>query len=91
MALNGRGQSMQLYSVAGVRLWARLTLGEKQPLKQKVGVRVLMSSDTSSLVVDRLCDRAKEENTSVACFYVDFVARIMRRQRSTGRTRLGQN
>ena len=34
-----------------------------------------MSSDTSSLVVDRLCDRAKEQNTSVACFYVDFAAR----------------
>ena len=36
---------------------------------------MLMSSDTSSLVVDRLCDRAKEHNTAVACFYVDFAAR----------------
>ena len=34
-----------------------------------------MSSDTSSLVVDRLCDKAKEENIAVACFYVDFAAR----------------
>jgi len=34
-----------------------------------------MSSDTSSLVVDRLCDRAKEQNIAVACFYVDFAAR----------------
>jgi len=36
---------------------------------------VLISSDVSSLVVDRLCDRAKEQNIAVACFYVDFAAR----------------
>ena len=36
---------------------------------------MLTRSDTSSLVVDRLCDRAKEQNTAVACFYVDFAAR----------------
>jgi len=34
-----------------------------------------MSSNTSSLVVDRLCDKTKEENTAVACFNVDFAAR----------------
>jgi len=36
---------------------------------------VLISSDASSLVVDRLCDKAKEENIAVACFYADFAAR----------------
>jgi len=36
---------------------------------------VLISSDTSSLVVDRLCDRAKGQDATVACFYVDFAAR----------------
>jgi len=36
---------------------------------------VLTSSDASSLVVDRLCNRAREENIAVACFYVDFAAR----------------
>jgi len=36
---------------------------------------VLMSSGNSSLAVDRLCDRAKEQNAAVACFYVDFAAR----------------
>ena len=35
----------------------------------------LIASDTSSLVVDRLCDKAKEQNIAVACFYVDFAAR----------------
>jgi len=36
---------------------------------------VLTSSDASSLVVDKLCDKAREENIAVACFYVDFAAR----------------
>ena len=36
---------------------------------------VLISCDASSLVVDKLCDKAKEENIVVACFYVDFAAR----------------
>ena len=31
-----------------------------------------MSNDTSSLVVDRLCDRANGQNISIACLYVDF-------------------
>jgi len=44
--------------------------------KSRTKVRIaLMSSNTSSLVVDRLCDKAKEENIAVACFYVDFAAR----------------
>ena len=36
---------------------------------------MLIGRDTSSLVVDRLCDQVKEHNTAVACFYVDFAAR----------------
>jgi len=36
---------------------------------------VLTSHDISSLVVDRLCDQAKEQNTAVTCFYFDFAAR----------------
>jgi len=36
---------------------------------------VLTCSDTSSLVVDKLCDMAGERNVSVSCFYVDFAAR----------------
>jgi len=37
-------------------------------------VRVLISSGTSSLVTDRLCDQAEEGNVAVACFYFDFAA-----------------
>ena len=36
---------------------------------------VLTCNDTSSLVVDRLCDMARERNMAVSCFYVDFAAR----------------
>jgi len=38
---------------------------------------VLTSRDhgDSSLVVDRLCDQAREQNTAVTCFYFDFAAR----------------
>ena len=34
-----------------------------------------MSPGTSSLVVDRLCDKSQEKNTAVAYFYCDFAAR----------------
>ena len=44
-------------------------------LEEKVRMVVLISSDTSSLVVDRLCDEAEGRNIVVACFYVDFAAR----------------
>ena len=36
---------------------------------------VLMSRDDSSLVVDRLCDQASQQNTAISCFYLDFAAR----------------
>jgi len=36
---------------------------------------VLTCRDVSSLVVDRLCDQARGQNTPVTCFYFDFAAR----------------
>ena len=36
--------------------------------------KVLTSGYVSSLVIDRLCDQAREQNASVACFYFDFAA-----------------
>ena len=36
---------------------------------------VLTGYDESSLVVDRLCDQTKGQNTAVTCFYFDFAAR----------------
>src|SRR5437879_6384350 len=37
--------------------------------------RLLTSRDASSLVTDRLCDRARGQNVAIACFYFDFAAR----------------
>jgi len=39
-----------------------------------MGGTILTCSDTSSLVVDKLCDMARERNIAVSCFYVDFAA-----------------
>ena len=39
------------------------------PPKAKVQLR---SYDVSSLVIDTLCDSARERNSAVACFYFDF-------------------
>ena len=36
---------------------------------------MLTSCDTSSLVIDALCDRAREEDVAVACIYFDFASR----------------
>ena len=36
---------------------------------------LLIGCDNSSLVIDKLCDEAVEEDTAVACFYFDFAAR----------------
>jgi len=36
---------------------------------------VLISRDTSSLVVDRLCDQARGQNVAITCFYFDFATR----------------
>ena len=36
---------------------------------------MLTCYNVSSLVVDRLCDKARGQNTTVTCFYFDFAAR----------------
>ena len=36
---------------------------------------MLKDHDVSSLVVDRLCDQCRGQNTVVTCFYLDFAAR----------------
>ena len=36
---------------------------------------LLTSCDNSSLVIDKLCDEAAEEDTAVTCFYFDFAVR----------------
>ena len=66
---------MRLYFAAVVQLSARPISGKSQSRAKDGKMMVIMLNDTSSLVVDGLCDRAKEQNIAVACFYVDFAAR----------------
>ena len=66
---------MRHYFATAIRRWARPISGERQSPKKKERMVVLISSDASSLVVDRLCDKAKKQSIAVACFYVDFAAR----------------
>jgi len=37
--------------------------------------QVLTNSNVSSLVIDELCDQARGQNATIACFYFDFAAR----------------
>ena len=48
---------------------------ENYSRKKEQKESVLTAHDVSSLVVDRLCDQSKGQNTTVACFYLDFAAR----------------
>ena len=63
------------YFATAIRQSARPISGEKQLSGRNRRVVALISIGASSLVVDRLCDRAGGQNIAVACFYVDFAAR----------------
>ena len=67
---------MRHYSAVAVHWLGRHILREKRSSEKICKVMVLMSCDTSSLVVDWLCAKTKEQNIAVACFYVDFMARV---------------
>ena len=59
-----------------IRVSARHLSGNRDhsPGREESGP-VLTSHNDSSLVIDRLCDQAREQNTAVTCFYFDFAAR----------------
>jgi len=60
----------------GVRGSAKhLSGNEKYPGRRQERESVLIDRDGSSLVVDRLCDQSRGQNTAVTCFYLDFAAR----------------
>jgi len=42
-----------------------------------------MARNTSSLVIDSLCDQARNENITVACLYCDFLAQQEQTMTST--------
>jgi len=65
----------RFYFAMGIQGWARRLLGNNDgPRGRGEKGRVLISRGISSLVIDSLCDRAREQDVAVACFYFDFAA-----------------
>ena len=66
---------IMLFSFAmGIRGSVKHLSGNKDYFQERCEP-MLISRDTSSLVVDRLSDQAKRQNIAVTCFYFDFAAR----------------
>ena len=58
-----------------VRGSGRHLLGNENYPRREERESVLIDYDVSSLVVDKLCDQSKGQDTAVTCFYLDFAAR----------------
>jgi len=59
------------YFASGIREWARHTLGKWRILFLKNGTS-LTSREISSLVIDKLCDQAREEDLAPTWLYCDY-------------------
>ena len=68
---------MQQYFATAIRVLERRIFGKRYCLgerKSRHKTMLLTSFHCSSLVVDTLCDRAREHDIAVTCFYSDFAA-----------------
>jgi len=65
----------QFSSAMGILGSARRLSGNMEYYPRKESESVLTMGTGSSLVVDRLCDQTRGQNTAVTCFYFDFGAR----------------
>jgi len=64
------------YSAMETQERGRATSRKREPSTTANKIMVLLTDwDDSSLVIDKLCDDAVEEDTAVTCFYFDFAAR----------------
>ena len=61
--------------VMEVRVSGRHLSGNENYSWREERESALIGHDVSSLVVDRLCDQSRGQNTAVTCFYLDFAAR----------------
>ena len=67
---------MRLYSVTAILEWERAISCKRECIiAGNQGIVLLIGCYDSSLVIDKLCDEAEEEDTAVMCFYFDFAAR----------------
>jgi len=75
-AVGRMGLFIPPYSAMEIRGLERATSCKRVPGTAGSQVKVLLTDwGDSSLVIDKLCDEAVEEDTAVACFYFDFAAR----------------
>jgi len=65
----------QFSSATGTLALARNLSGNKEYYPGRESGSVLTRGADSSLVVDRLCDQTRGQNTAVTCFYFDLAAR----------------
>jgi len=64
------------YSATAIQEWERAISGEREPIiAGNQRMVLLIGHGNSSLVIDKLCDEAGEEDTAVMCFYFDFATR----------------
>jgi len=76
MAIGRMDLIMRPYSATAIQEWERAISCKRECLVPGNQRTVLLTGwDNSSLVIDKLCDEAAEEDTAVACFYFDFAAR----------------
>ena len=68
---------MRPYSAAAIQEWERATSCKREfIIARNQGIELLIGCNNSSLVIDKLCNEAEEEeDTAVMCFYFDFAAR----------------
>jgi len=67
--------AIQSVRLQGIRGWARRLLGNKDGLQWRAErERVLISRGIGLIVLDSLCNRARDQNAAVVCFYFDFTA-----------------
>ena len=63
------------YFARAILGWERATSCERESLCGELDKVLLTGYDHSSLVIDKLCDEAVENDTAVTCFYFNFAAR----------------
>ena len=76
MEVGRMGVIMRPYSATAIQEWERAISCKREYLIARNQRMVLLIGwDDSSLVIDKLCDEAAEEDTAVTCFYFEFAAR----------------
>jgi len=64
------------YFATGIRAREKAISCKREPITAQSRIMIFLTVwGDSSLVIDKLCDEAVEDDTAVACFYFDFASR----------------